>query len=285
MQKTLFTTITTDRVFRYPGSKARASKYLKQLVPRDITEMISPFFGSGCFEMYLTGRGIKVYGADLFEPLVNLWNYILSDNKKLADRCHEILTTSNKDNIKEIQRNQYFHIEDKFEQAAYLWVFLCMSWNGLAFSGILDYEIIDNEVKLLKFPDKYTRFYDRLKVFHNPLISVVHRDYRDHMKQYPNHFCYLDPPYANVGNLYGNNRKYHEEFDHKELRDILLDRESQWILSYNDTKVIRELYNNKQFIVKAKWWNQVNNNHKDAKEIVIFPKNFVFQNVFGPTAP
>lgn len=266
--------VSTKRVFRYPGSKALASKHFSRLVPMNTTEMISPFFGSGCFELYLTGKHIQVRGADLFEPLVNLWNFILEDSDKLSKRCHQILVESNKEILQEYQKSLYFEIEDKFEQAAYFWVLLCISWNGTAFAGVRDYKIVDDTVQLLKFPEIYTSFYKRLQVFQNSFVSVELRDYRDHLDMYPNHFAYLDPPYPDAGNLYGNTSKFHEDFDHEELRNKLLQRDSLWILSYNDKPIIRDLYDNEDFIVKEKWWKQRNNSHKQAEELVIFPKKY-----------
>lgn len=267
-------TPSVKRVFRYPGSKGLASKHFSRCVPRDTKEIVSPFFGSGCFELYLTGRQIQVHGADLFEPIVNLWHFILKDSNKLSKRCHQILVGSNKEILQSYQKEHYFDIEDKFEQAAYFWVFLCISWNGTAFAGVRDYEIVDDEVKLLRFPEIYTSFYKRLQVFYNPFVKVELRDYREHLNLYPNHFAYLDPPYPDVGNLYGNTSEFHDDFDHKELRDILLLRDSQYILSYNDKPIIRDLYDNDNFIVKEKWWKQRNNSHKQAEELVIFPKNY-----------
>ena len=266
--------VSVSRVFRYPGSKALASKHFSRCIPSHTREVISPFFGGGSFEMYLSARHIRVYGADLFEPLVNLWHFILNDNERLAQRCHEILVQSNKEILLEYQKEKYFKIEDKFEQAAYFWIFLCISWNGMAFSGIKDYRIIDNEVQLVRYPESYTIFYKRLQVFYNPFISIDYRDYRDHLNKYPNHFVYLDPPYPDVGNLYGNSSEFHDDFNHEELRDILLNRDSLWILSYNDKPIIRELYDNENFIVKEKWWKQRNNSHKQAEELVIFPKHY-----------
>ena len=276
MQSSLFREVHAERLFKYPGSKAMASPYIAKLVPQSVTEMISPFFGGGNFEMYLTGRGIRVHGADLFEPLVNLWNYILLDNEKLCEKIHLIMIESDRETLSEYQKGRYYEITDKFEQAAYFWIFLQMGWNGLPFSGIRKYAVIDNEVVLDKDPMDYTRLYKKLQNFYNPLISINLRDYREHLNLFPNHFTYLDPPYPDVGNLYGSDSSFHEDFDHEELRDILLKRKSLWILSYNDRPIIRDLYDNEDFIVRERWWKQRNNSHKEASELVILPKGMQY---------
>lgn len=264
--------ISTKRVFRYPGGKSIASRYFSKCLPSDVREVISPFFGGGAFELFLTGRGIRIHGSDLFEPLVNLWNHILVDNKKLAQRAESILHSSNKEKLKEFQKLDRFESLDQLDQAAYLWLFYCLSWNGLAFSGIRNYDLKGREAYLRGYENDQITFFERLENFRNPLISVDLLDYRDQLDRFPNIFAYLDPPYPDVGNLYGNSSKFQDDFDHEELRDILKKRDSLWILSYNNKPIVRELYSDSKFIIKDQWWRQGTNTNQSVKEVVIFPK-------------
>ena len=55
--------------------------------------------GGAGFERYLTGRGIKIYGSDLYQPLVTMWNYILNDNKRLAKKASEILHKTSREEL------------------------------------------------------------------------------------------------------------------------------------------------------------------------------------------
>ena len=54
-----------------------------QLVPEDVQMMWSPFLGGGSVELACAARGIRVFGSDLFEPLVNFWNHLLDDAAQL----------------------------------------------------------------------------------------------------------------------------------------------------------------------------------------------------------
>jgi DNA adenine methylase len=74
----------TRSPLRYPGGKSRATKVITDLIPEDVTELISPFLGGGSVELACTARGIKVQGYDTFKPLVAFWKLLLTDPAKLA---------------------------------------------------------------------------------------------------------------------------------------------------------------------------------------------------------
>jgi DNA adenine methylase len=76
---------------------------------------------------------------------------------------------------------------------------------------------------------------DSVEVFNESWRSVCSR-----MSKSKNPFFYLDPPYYyKAEQLYGQvfKKKEHEEF-----RDFLFQFEKPWLLSYDDTSEIRELY-------------------------------------------
>ena len=67
--------------------------------------------------------------------------------------------------------------------------------------------------------------------------------FEDSIVKHPDCFLYLDPPYylEDKSKLYGKNGDMHLGFDHQLLCDLLKNRDN-WLLSYNDCEVIRELY-------------------------------------------
>ena len=68
-------------LLRYPGGKAKAIKVLSQYVPQDTKKVVSPFFGGGSFEFYLSEQGIEVEGYDIFKPVVNFWKVVKSASR------------------------------------------------------------------------------------------------------------------------------------------------------------------------------------------------------------
>lgn len=267
--------VTTKRVFRYPGSKITASKHLSKLVPQNITEIVSPFIGGGGFELYLTNRNIKIYGSDLLKTLVTLWNYILNDNKNLSRKIKEILYDDNTNNetLMKFQKDQYPNLTDELEKISYYWLFQCMAWNGMPYRGIFKYFLKNGEAYIENSPSTQLTFVKRLDEFYNPLITVTCCDYKEQLSQFPKMFAYLDPPYPGMpDHFYGNSAKYTSDFDHEELRNILFDRNSLWVLSYNDKELIRDLYSDDKFVIRPQWWKQSTSNRTGNTDLVIYPQ-------------
>src|SRR3972149_964318 len=71
-------------------------------------------------------------------------------------------------------------------------------------------------------------------------VYIDHVDFRRCIRNWdtPHTFFYLDPPY------YGTTPHLHTftEQDHKDLAEILRHTEGKWLLTYNDTPVIRKFY-------------------------------------------
>ena len=59
----------------------------------------------------------------------------------------------------------------------------------------------------------------------------------------------------------------HEGFDHQLLCDLLKNRDN-WLLSYNDCEVIRELYKDFE-IVEASWAYGMNKSKKSSEVLIM----------------
>ena len=64
---------------RYFGSKAWLKKRLDELIPSDISVLVSPFLGSGKAEYYLLKQrpNLTLIGSDSFDSLVNFHQRVL----------------------------------------------------------------------------------------------------------------------------------------------------------------------------------------------------------------
>jgi DNA adenine methylase len=82
-------------------------------------------------------------------------------------------------------------------------------------------------------------------------------------------FVFVDPPYYldKKSKLYGNKGDLHETFDHEGLHRALGDVERDWVLTYNDSPYIRELY--KDYDIVDVSWSYGMNATKASSEIVI----------------
>ena len=218
---------------RYPGGKTRAIKQIMKYIPSTTKELISPFFGGGSLEIACCQMGIRVYGYDVFEELVEFWQCLLEDSKKLAD-CIYPYYPFNKNDFHKIREAHRYH-PDKFERAAIFFVLNRNTFSGAVFSGGMS-------IKTKRFN---LSAIDRIRDFNldNNLLSVDYMDFSESIQARNNKILlYCDPPYIlDQNNLYGDKGTLHKGFNHKLLSDLLHNR-NRWILSYNDNKYIRELY-------------------------------------------
>jgi hypothetical protein len=70
---------------RYPGGKSRVVKSIYSVIPENETKLVSPFLGGASIELACTTR-MDVYGSDIFEPLIDFWQALLTDKENLIAR-------------------------------------------------------------------------------------------------------------------------------------------------------------------------------------------------------
>lgn len=250
-EPTNFQVVSTRSVLRYPGGKTRAVPVLNQYLPDDIEEIVSPFFGGGSFEFACASRGIKVYGSDVFEPLINFWHHLLYDAEELAQRveAHHPLSHPKFYSL----QKRYLMLDDPLERAAVFFVLNRSSYSGTTLSGGMS--------------PNHPRFNEgairRLREFYAPDVAVEHLDFEDAFEKHPNTYMYLDPPYLIDQALYGNKGDTHNGFDHERLCQLLHERNSGWMLSYNDSPQIREMYS--QFRIEEPKWSYGMGNVKSSR--------------------
>lgn len=245
---------------RYPGGKSRAVSQILEIIPPELDELCSPFFGGGSIELACVSQGVKVSGYDGFEPLVNFWQVLLEDAEalaKLVEEYHPLTRTR----FYALQK-QYFGISERTAQAATFFALNRSSYSGTTLSGGMSLEHKRFTPSSIK----------RLADFGADNLTVEHADFRESIPKHSDKFLYLDPPYANGEKLYGNRGDMHEDFDHNALADIILDRPG-WVLSYNDCDMIRELYRDNHF-VPAEWAYGMNNSRL-SNEVIILSQDYI----------
>jgi DNA adenine methylase len=250
--------ISSKSPLRYPGGKTRAVEFISKFIPENLNSLLSPFFGGGSIELFISKRGTRIFGFDVFEPLVEFWQCLLNDSLKLASEVEQYFPLK-KELFYDLQKKQ-IEFKTKLQRAAVYYVLNRSSFSGATLSGGMS--------------PLHPRFtltsIERLKKFRNPNITVNVSDFQTSLEKYRDMFAYLDPPYLIKSSLYGKNGNAHRDFDHTGLAKILRNRE-KWILSYNDCLEIRELY--KGFDILMPNWKYGMSNNKTSREILIFSKD------------
>lgn len=236
---------------RYPGGKTRGVEFITQFFPKNLDKLLSPFFGGGSIELSVAAKGTLVYGYDIFSPLVEFWQSLMTQPNVLAYEVEKYYPLP-KEKFYELQHTQT-KFKTKLERAAVYYVLNRSSFSGATLSGGMS-------------PD-HPRFtltsIERLKNYSNPNIKVEKADFKTSLQKHPFTFTYLDPPYLIKSSLYGKKRNAHKDFDHQGLADILKKRE-HWILSYNDCDEIRNMYEG--FHILTPNWKYGMSNNKFSKE-------------------
>lgn len=242
---------------RFPGGKSRAVPQILELLPQELDNLCSPFFGGGSIEFACASNGVKIAGYDGFEPLVNFWQVLLEDAAKLAKLVEEYHPLS-RSRFYALQK-QYFGITGRMQRAAVFFTLNRSSYSGTTLSGGMS-------LGHKRFTESSIK---RLENFDVSNLTIEHADFKDSIPANSDKFLYLDPPYANGEKLYGERGDMHENFDHAALADILNSRDG-WVLSYNDCEIVRDLYPDNIF-VPAEWAYGMNNSRISNEVIILSP--------------
>ena len=252
---------------RYPGGKSRAVRILSKYIPKNTTELCSPFMGGGSLEIFCAQNGIRAYASDGFEPLVDFWQWLLKDPNKLADAVREYYPIK-REKFYEIQKT---HIEsgDSFERAVLFYVLNRASFSGSTLSGgMASGGKNDNP----RFTESSIQ---RLRDFKIKNLTVEFADFKKSIPKHPGVLLYLDPPYLIESKLYGKRGDLHKDFDHQGLADIIQKRK-KWILSYNDSVEIRQMYDG--FQIENIGWTYGMSKNKKSNEVLILSNDIELPN-------
>lgn len=250
---------STRSPLRYPGGKTRGVEFITRFFPKNLDKLISPFLGGGSIELSMAAKGTQVYGYDIFSPLVEFWQCLLTRPNELAQKVEKYFPLP-KEQFYKLQREQT-QFKTKLERAAVYYVLNRSSFSGATLSGGMS--------------PNHPRFtltsIERLRDYYNPNITVQKADFKHALEKHPFTFAYLDPPYLIKSSLYGKKGNAHKDFDHEALAAILRKRD-HWVLSYNDCEEIRSLYEG--FHILTPNWKYGMSNDKNSKEVLIFSKDY-----------
>lgn len=268
---------TIKSPINYFGGKSYASRHLIRFLPNGIDEVLSPFLGGASFELRMTGRGIRILGYDGFQPLVNFWQVILRDPIALSNWLHETIIQfrDDKEGLERFTKDLVIG-SDPMDNAHRFLIRANFSYNGnFKNSRFCNYYLDEEDMPKKKseragYPVILN--YNRIRDFYNPLLSVGHADFRESMSAHPDTFAYCDPPYPEAAFAYGDAPEYHEEFPHGALAEILHQRDTGWMLSYNNCDTVKQLYPPTKFHYNYLQWRQSGkSNNYQGDEVLIRP--------------
>lgn len=255
-----------NTLLRYPGGKTRAVKILEQHLPDNVKTLSSIFFGGGSFELYLESKGVKVTAYDNFNCLINFWEMVSFFPYDLQELVEEDLKRGvSLETFTKYQKllQEYENPNRIYDLEAARWFYVVnrCSFSGLTLSGGMSKD----------HPRFNQRSVDALTKYNYSNIDFHTADFTQSIKFSKNSdLVFMDPPYhIESNNLYGVRGDLHNDFNHEQLSECIKRdlKDTKFMLCYNDSKVIRELYKDYN-IVKLEWSYSINNKTK-SNEILI----------------
>jgi DNA adenine methylase len=268
---------------RYPGGKSRALKQILPLIPSNISEFREPFVGGG--SVYFAVRSIfhnhiKSYWInDLNYDLYCFWKQTRDNVAELVKALVDIKANYNNGSVLFEKLTESKDLLGKnremlseFERAVRFFVL-----NRITFSGIVDSGGYSQAAYEKRFTDSSIARVELISPYLSG-VKITCRDYTDAL--FPDGedvFIFLDPPYwkATESKLYGTRGTLHTSFDHVQFAENVKKCPHKWLITYDDSPVIRELFD---FAEIQEWTLQygMNNYRKEsaAKGQELFIKNY-----------
>jgi len=225
---------------RYPGGKSKAINQISLLIPQ-FDEFREPFVGGGSVFIYLKQKypQKKFWINDIYESLYYFWTECRDNPEQLLSQIRDwkrefvdgkVLHRFLIDNIDKF---------DPLRKAAAFFVF-----NRITFSGTTESGGFSTAAFNRRFTDSSI---DRVSMLSSilPNTKITNFDYEDVVtKPGDNVFIFLDPPYysATKSALYGKNGNLHKIFNHERFASIMKKLEHKWLITYDDSDYIRELF-------------------------------------------
>ncbi len=273
---------------RYPGGKSKLSNFMRllftqnNLIGEHYTE---PYAGGAGVALHLlfTGYTSHIHLNDLNKSIYSFWSIVLYDTDNI---CRLIYDTSvdidNWFKQKEIQKHPEQH---SILELGFSTFFL----NRTNRSGIISGGVIGgqsqqghwkldaryNKTELISRIEKISRFSDHISVYNLDAFEFLTRI----VPTLPTRsIIYLDPPYFNKGsNLYENHYGFN---DHIKISSLLYNVTQKWIVSYDNTPEIRQMYRkyrNMPYELKYSVADRYN-----GSEIMFFSDNLLIPNIVNP---
>jgi DNA adenine methylase len=270
---------------RYPGGKNKLSGCVKDIL--ELNNINDPVY----VEPYAGGAGVglnlllshyvsEIILNDIDIHLSSFWKLLLSDTDELINK---ILTTEVTSLEWERQKEIYKSAES-YKDLGFAFFFL----NRTNRSGILNAGMIGgkaqtgnykidarfNKIELIKRIKLIAEYKSKIRIYNLDTIELI--------SQLPiekaNYFTYFDPPYFNKGQrLYTN---FYSANDHILLSEKLKRQKySNWIITYDDTPEIRELYS--EYSIENFPIQYSASKSQIGKEVLIHPSYIKIPQSFG----
>jgi DNA adenine methylase len=266
--------------FRYPGGKSKMipiiMEYLEPLLENE-NEFCDVFTGGGSVALAVAEKypNLNIILNDKDTWIYSFWDVVSGKSTQYLDDLLKLIETP-------VTIELFNQLNDQEDDSILGSAYRALFFNRACFSGIVkkkDNKVLSSPIGGRQQLSKYKvncRYNSKklqskiIKI--NKLLSgrtqVLNQDINDYLIDAT---CpvYCDPPYFLAGEeLYSEYMKLKE---HMMMADLLKKRKPNWILSYDDAPIIRELYKDNKVIDLAARYsiNGVKNQWSKKNELLI----------------
>lgn len=273
---------------RYPGGKNKLSKFIASVCKKNNIggHYIEPYAGGASVALYLliNGHVKEITINDFDKAIYAFWYCVLNDTDRF---CRKIRNTEV--SPKSWRKQKKIHSNKNTEEDLLELGFATFFLNRTNFSGIIDGGMIggveqkskykidcrfnkEDLINRIRLIASYKNDIHLEKMDALELIDKVHKD--------KNTIFYFDPPYYLKGpSLYMNHYKHD---DHKEVSEKIMQiKNAKWIVSYDNTKEIKNLYSSCRKKEYA-FYHSVNQS-RVGKEILFYSDGLIGTRIASPT--
>lgn len=247
-------------LLRYPGSKDKLWRYIKRRLPDNIQfplvasidpcEYREPFVGSGAIALRilsdLSPRS-RVWLNDKDYWLVCLWNAIRDTPNELIEEIRSF--TPSPESFQKFKEDDGNTKTDIVIAGFRKLAIHQMSFSGFGWKAgsVIGGRNQTNPLYTVSCRWSPIHLAEKIRKSHKLLnrfrsLRITSKDFADVMDNAPHSaFCYLDPPYVEKGPiLYKHGMPSHDM--HHRLAETVLKSRANWLLSYDDHPLVREMY-------------------------------------------
>ncbi|HEX8639186.1 MAG TPA: DNA adenine methylase [Pyrinomonadaceae bacterium] len=225
---------------RYPGGKSRAVEKICALVP-PFAEFREPLVGGGSVFIHLKQKfpAKRFWINDKYAELATFWQQTQTNSEKVVKQIQQWRA-----DFADGKTLFYFLRENmtelgETETAAAFFIFNRITFSGTTEAGgysqqAFEKRFTDSSIERLK---SMPEILENIKITNDDYETVVNADGE-------NVFLFLDPPYfsATASALYGKNGNLHKSFDHERFAGILKKCRHKWLVTYDDSPFVRDLF-------------------------------------------
>ncbi|MBN2186529.1 MAG: DNA adenine methylase [Dehalococcoidia bacterium] len=276
---------------RYPGGKSRLANFMGLVFEENNLingHYVEPYAGGAGIALYLlfSGHASHIHINDLSKSIYAFWQVVLEDTDNICRLIHETpVDIDTWFRQKEVQAHPERH--STLELGFSTFFLNRTNRSGIISGGVIGGQNQDgpwkldaryNKTNLISRIERISRVSDHITLYNQDAAEFI----TEVIPTLPlQSIVYLDPPYHAKGHdLYENHYVYD---DHLTISNLVGDINQRWIVSYDDTPEIREMYQWCRNLPYQLSYSAAD--HYKGAEIMFFSDNLLIPTVDDPAHP